>query len=681
MCAARAALMVPCSKMCQCSRRDGTKTRKLGRPQGPHRFFKRCDAMKKWTLAWWVLCLAVPGLACTGECESAELLQIKSGDLGSRVRFQVLAINNKNGRGSLDNSWLHTSLAARGGGTRAMAGTAGQLRALRAMRLLPQVDQIVAVSGATWTTAIYLYAPKSQYTDEDLLGRSTFRRLQSLTLAALNTSNGAILERAAADFGPAFVAAFYSNISYHEVYEKAVGATYFCPFGINGELPVWPVSGICWNNNTNQVFAETKDQLKRIHDQGNQHNDLDLSNALIRQRTDVHSFVLQASLLSPEGYLPKGQGMVSVRFSADYSGSPYIADCKTVQFDPINTTLFENLSSLPDVVVGGGVVSSFAFMATTAPYQDKKQAGRGYLAGGDLVDTGVVSLQQASAFSSSVLSLLGLAFPDLLKLIAAGAGLNISAELDLDPFLFTPTRLYWPVASRKLGDTAAREFYLGDGASMDIGGLLEAIRSGASCAVSLLNNERPIDTTVVGDWCNPPDAVRQNPQLLLSGGQFNDPAYDYFGVAVDLPNDTTLQTLAFDYSNNQVFETDLIFDLFCEAQTLTAAGKPAVVYRDYTTIKNKYWGIEAGQKLEVIFVFTEMSTDWLHSLPMETQEAILRGDFDTKSAFWPYPFPYIRTANPQGDGKDGSALSVQQANLYASLTESAKGRGSARHVI
>ena len=35
------------------------------------------------------------------------------------------------------------------------------------------------------------------------------------------------------------------------------------------------------------------------------------------------------------------------------------------------------------------------------------------------------------------------------------------------------------------------------------------------------------------------------------------------------------------------------------------------------------------------------------------QEAILRGDFDTKSAFWPYPFPYIRTANPQGDGKDG----------------------------
>ena len=31
-------------------------------------------------------------------------------------------------------------------------------------------------------------------------------------------------------------------------------------------------------------------------------------------------------------------------------------------------------------------------------------------------------------------------------------------------------------------------------------------------------------------------------------------------------------------------------------------------------------------------------------------------------------------------GEDGSALSVQQANLYASLTESAKGRCETRHL-
>ena len=136
---------------------------------------------------------------------------------------------------------------------------------------------------------------------------------------------------------------------------------------------------------------------------------------------------------------------------------------------------------------------------------------------------------------------------------------------------------------------------------MDNGGLPEAIRSGAKCSILLLNNIRPIDTTVVGDWCNVPDVVKQNPLALLGPPALGFPErdaalYDYFGVFLQL-GDATLKTIGFDFTNNQLFETHLIYDLFCEATNLTAQGKPAVVHKTYTTIKNKHWGIKAGTEV------------------------------------------------------------------------------------
>ena len=54
------------------------------------------------------------------------------------------------------------------------------------------------------------------------------------------------------------------------------------------------------------------------------------------------------------------------------------------------------------------------------------------------------------------------------------------------------------------------------------------------------------------------------------------------------------------------------------------------------------------------------------------QVALLDRKFDSRQVFgniWPFPFPHLSTFQPQGDPAQSTAISNEQANLYASLTE------------
>lgn len=54
------------------------------------------------------------------------------------------------------------------------------------------------------------------------------------------------------------------------------------------------------------------------------------------------------------------------------------------------------------------------------------------------------------------------------------------------------------------------------------------------------------------------------------------------------------------------------------------------------------------------------------------QVALLDRKFDSRQVFgnpWPFPFPHLSTFQPQGDPAQSTAISHEQANLYASLTE------------
>lgn len=540
-----------------------------------------------------------------------------------------------------------------------MCGTTGQLRAMHSMDLLKEVDQVVAMSGSTWSTAIFAFA--KGFSVKDLLGKDTANSLNRLTLKKLKTPNGKILERAASDLTP-FVAVAAQPIFAvppHKLFEVALGGNFLCPFGLNGELP----NGLCSNSNKNQVWTTSDKRLDSIK-QRNPH--LDLSDALVMNK-NLKSLVVQSTLLAPVGYNPNGSRMVSTRFSADFSGSPYYADQQNVDFEPWNTSL----SPLKDVVVGGGVVESFAFMSTLppeSPRRPRRPARRG-LAEAELEDEGILSLQQAVGISSSILAMVGVSSPQFVidSFIKPLASINNYTEEFLqDPYLFAPRRKYWPVARLAKGidgDIGEKTYYVGDGFSIDSAGLLEAIRGGAECAVVLVNNGWPIEDKGTVDFCNVPEPILANPLLLLGTPLgLQQSIYDYFGIA--LPD--TILRAGLDYSNNHVFETSEIFSLFCRAQELRDAGDATVVYRKYTTLENRHWGIQAGKKIKVVFVWTEKTVKWELQLPDKTQAAINSGAYDSPGTAG---FPYLGTFSPKPDGSDFTAVLPEQGNLYASLTE------------
>ena len=78
-------------------------------------------------------------------------------------------------------------------------------------------------------------------------------------------------------------------------------------------------------------------------------------------------------------------------------------------------------------------------------------------------------------------------------------------------------------------------------------------------------------------------------------------------------------------------------------------------------------------QVDVLFVFQQISQDWLEQLDPATKQAILNGDFNTKGSVngvpWRFSFPHLSTISPQGEGAESTAIAIEQANLYASLAE------------
>jgi len=565
-----------------------------------------------------------------------------------------------------------------GGSTRAMAGTTGQVRALLSMGLLDEVDEVIALSGSSWSMSIFAYG--KGFTKEALLGPATFGALDQLTLANLQVPAGEILSRTLIPIFP--LVAFFASLGSpaNRIFDFAIAAAYFCKFGINGFLPA---NACDLNNNVNQIWTTSEERLEWIN-KTNPH--LNVDNALVANG-NLKSLLLTSTLLAPVGYNPSNDSIVSTRFSGDFSGTPYYADRRTVDYEPWNSSL----PPLDDVVVGGGVVETFAFLATNPPdkcvfpcrgrrgswrdpsYHQRNDRG---IVKAELLDDGILPLQEAVGLSSAILSMLGVSSPAFLKQffldpVQAATGRDVNAEFAEDPYLFAPRRTYWPVVSGRLqpkGDIKAKEFYFGDGASIDSTGMLEGIRGGAECVVVLINTGWPLENKSTVNFCDAATAaaILQNPLFLLatpSGLGPQQSVYDYFGVAA--PN--LILKAGLDYANNQVFETSEIISLYCEAQTLREQGEAVVVYRNYTTLENKYWGIKAGKEVGVVFAWNEKTQKWLDELPPETQAAINNGSFDSPGG-QPGFFPFLGTFFP-ATTEDYTQLFPQQANLYASLQE------------
>lgn len=651
---------------------------------------------------------------CDNEPEDNELLQVREAGM-SETKVEVNIKENISGTSSPDslsfrvvpvNSIRPTFFKARpkkvvvtmfGAGTRAAVGATGQLRALNAMGLLKEVDEVITAWGGSLATSIFAYAKGK--TKEELLGSETAESLGSLDMATIEKPPGGILGRAVSPLFYYLAWAIGLGVPPREGLEVALAGNWLCEFNLNGKLPNYTLTSLftspfgvrlCGDGFAkHQVWTTSKKRLQWIKERN---PDLDVTDALTLNG-NLKSINIVSTLFSPQGYKPNGTSFVTMRMGPDFCGSPYYADQQNVDYEPFN----ESAPRLKDVVVGGGLVETFACLSTKPPKSPFEQAGRrkGFTEA-EMEDGGVFSLQKAIGMSNNDLGLLSVgtnstAVKSLLAVVAFyGAGVreagwpfdfpDYSEAFAKDPFLFQSTGNYWPVAGyakASQGDIGEKSYYVGQGGSVEGAGLIEAIRGSADCVVALTSKQFPLEDPGDVDYCTVPSKFTDNPSLLILPVDEGGPPlglvqafYEYFGIAVS----GELFEVSFDYSNNQIFDTSLLFSLFCDAQKLKKAGKPVMVYREYTTLKNQHWGIEAGKRVKIVFSWVEKTSNWEAQLPNETQQAINDGKFDSLGN--KRGFPYLRSLNgtslPPGlppIGGDIAALTAGQANLYASLAE------------
>ena len=60
----------------------------------------------------------------------------------------------------------------------------------------------------------------------------------------------------------------------------------------------------------------------------------------------------------------------------------------------------------------------------------------------------------------------------------------------------------------------------------------------------------------------------------------------------------------------------------CELQTDKEEGRAAVVYGKYELLENKWWGIEGGGEVEVMWVYLEYAEEFVEQLPADTQVCV-----------------------------------------------------------
>jgi len=205
----------------------------------------------------------------------------------------------------------------------------------------------------------------------------------------------------------------------------------------------------------------------------------------------------------------------------------------------------------------------------------------------------------------------------------------------------------WPITSadHPLSQQAIRE-QIGDGADIDDTGVNAALQRGATNIVSVIASDRALEQGV--DYCTSEDYQPTGKELQYMFANL-------FGVGL------TARGSALGYhEHSQVFSKAEYMPALCEFQKMQAAGKPLVLRRQLTTVENRWWGIESGRSVDIIFMPLSKSTDFESLLPLDTRVAV---DTEAGLSQW----PHFKTAFQ--NAPDLTQYTPRQINLLSSLTE------------
>jgi hypothetical protein len=242
----------------------------------------------------------------------------------------------------------------------------------------------------------------------------------------------------------------------------------------------------------------------------------------------------------------------------------------------------------------GGFIEPFAFNTMTAPATGLPAGER---SGTLTVPTGSPGFQcnwaLASATSSWDPGCLASASTDPLYQMAVGS-LN-----------------YW---SPSAATPQATQFTTGDGSGVSNTNLISLLQRGVTSIIAFMSSSVPMQNSTHWDPVSDP--------LSTTSIDFTVPAW--FGyMAEDL---TFLDIVSYDLQHSHVFESSEWLPMITGLQEAQAIGKGAVISMTHTTVHNSHYGIPAGLKIKVVWIYLGRATQWEDQLNDEMKDLVIPKD-------------------------------------------------------
>lgn len=543
-----------------------------------------------------------------------------------------------------------------GGGSRSMAASAGQLRALKHLGMLERTKAISSVSGGTWATAPFTYLPQERK-DDDLLGQWVANPFELVFVenGPVSPTNVATVDSQALTAAPTRIslsdlismfpgawARAVPGISLHDLWMGLITArileqTIGLPFNISSGY-VCP-SLLFWNEkNRNDFYELQKDYISVIT--ANMKAGLTEFSAPVEISFDVRILlksIFDESQPPPPDKLPA--------FVAEFSDAP---DRTRRPFHIINTAMAVQLNNSSGWYLAPVQITPF-FSGIIGEPPAKTKNGK-VLVGGGSVTT--------AAFNGSLTSRNG----DQLTIAqsrpfsiadATAASSAVYAETELNssivPSNYLPQVQYWAPRGKKTKDAGAAEL-LTDAGSLDNTGVAallayedidniiafvnanEGITMDTGTKTVRINEDIPalfglqrfenlvIDTDLTIDPMEP-IYVQDEPYLPFVNTPLNK-----------IPNPADL----FDQQRfNRVFDRSRFPELLnglWEASQQEGTGQAAVFLQHGLEIQaNDWWAIRDKQrdgkprKVNVLWVYLNRSKQWLNSLRPQVSVALESG--------------------------------------------------------
>jgi hypothetical protein len=509
-----------------------------------------------------------------------------------------------------------TAVCFSGGGTRAMNCAIGQMKGLQELNLWDDIGYISAVSGGSWASTIFTYYQDGAANDEQLLGK--IMAPNQLTLKNLNEMPkgfmGEVITKSL--FDDLFERLGLDLISHGILQEMdfiwidGVGHTYLKPFGLYD--PKHP-KYFTLNGTIRDDIIKRNPKLK-ASDFITVHS----------QKGDIKRpfLIVNSSVLAPKKLLPirNPENLSVFNYTPLYVGSN----------QPLNVTDKELIfGQTVNFNTGGGFVEPFGFGSKVISKNTQLEKNK---ANPIRVQLRHKRFQAVDATGTSSAA------------FGATVSSNLFAQLSSDILLgysldhLIPEEEYWPIdANGKIQKAAKYRFT--DGGNLENYGLITLLQRGVEKVVVFINTNVPITVYLT-----------PSPNCPPLPNQIDSDLYPLFGY----PTGNLI--------HNQVFTQAAFNTVYKGLSDAKKAGKTVMTKTTLTTVKNDWWGIKAGHKVEILWVYNETVPEWQNQLQAPVLEQICKGptgDFPD--------FPLYKLIGENGITK-GISLTTPQVNLLYQLS-------------